>query len=56
MRCPAVYPPDPTLGITDPQMLPVPEARPAQSKLRASAVSGVRQVLPAGSGPDPHPP
>src|SRR6516165_9271253 len=22
MRCPGVYPPDPTLGITDPQMLP----------------------------------
>jgi hypothetical protein len=25
MRCPAVYPPDPTLGITDPQMLPPPK-------------------------------
>ena len=25
MRCPGVYPPDPTLGITDPQMLPPPK-------------------------------
>ena len=25
MLCPAVYPPDPTLGITDPQMLPSPK-------------------------------
>ncbi len=25
MLCPAVYPPDPTLGITDPQMLPPPK-------------------------------
>ena len=25
MRCPAVYPPDPTLGITDPQLLPPPK-------------------------------
>ena len=25
MRCPGVYPPDPTLGITDPQMLPSPK-------------------------------
>ena len=25
MRCPAVYPPDPTLGITNPQMLPPPK-------------------------------
>src|SRR5947209_6441239 len=25
MRCPAVYPPDPTLGVTDPQMLPPPK-------------------------------
>ena len=25
MLCPAVYPPDPTLGITDPQMLPAPK-------------------------------
>ena len=28
MRCPAVYPPDPTLGITDPQMLPPPKLVP----------------------------
>jgi hypothetical protein len=25
MRCPGVYPPDPPLGITDPQMLPPPK-------------------------------
>jgi len=25
MRCPGVYPPDPTLGISDPQMLPPPK-------------------------------
>jgi hypothetical protein len=55
MLCPAVYPPDPTLGITDPQRLTVPQGRPAQSELPASAVSGVWQVLPPGSGPDPHP-
>ena len=28
MLCPAVYPPDPTLGITDPQMLPPPKLVP----------------------------
>ena len=28
MRCPGVYPPDPTLGITDPQMLPPPKLVP----------------------------
>ncbi len=28
MLCPAVYPPDPTLGITDPQMLPDPKVVP----------------------------
>jgi hypothetical protein len=28
MLCPAVYPPDPTLGITDPQMLPSPKVVP----------------------------
>jgi hypothetical protein len=28
MLCPVVYPPDPTLGITDPQMLPPPKLVP----------------------------
>ena len=28
MLCPGVYPPDPTLGITDPQMLPPPKLVP----------------------------
>ena len=28
MLCPAVYPPDPTLGIADPQMLPAPKVVP----------------------------
>jgi hypothetical protein len=28
MLCPAVYPPDPTLGITDPKMLPLPKLVP----------------------------
>jgi hypothetical protein len=31
MRCPGVYPPDPTLGITDPQMLP-PAKRVSRSR------------------------
>ena len=56
MLCPAVLPPDPTLGITDPQMLPSPKVVPRRSEFPASTVSGVRQVLSSGAGPDSHPP
>ncbi len=42
MRCPGAYPPDLTLGPTDPQMLPPPKLVSAQSQLRASALSALR--------------
>jgi hypothetical protein len=42
MLYPGVYPPDPTLGITDPQMLPPPKLVPrsrSKSKWRSAVAS-----------------
>ena len=54
MRCPGVYPPDPTLGITDPQMLPPPKLVRA---VATTSIGPVRSaVSPApGTGSSPAP-
>jgi len=51
MLCPAVYPPDPTLGITDPRMLPSRRSSGAVGITRIDRVrSAARLVLGSGSG------
>ena len=54
MPCPAVYPPDPTLGITDPQMLPTPKVvqRSRNYPHRPCPECG-KSCLGSGSGPHP---
>ncbi len=51
MLCPAVYPPDPTLGITDPEMLPSPKVVREVGITRIDRVrSAAGLVLGSGSG------
>ena len=54
MRCPGVYPPDPTLGITDPQMLPPPKLVRAVATTSIGPVRAAASPAP-GTGSSPAP-
>jgi hypothetical protein len=56
MLRPAVYPLDPTLGITDPQMLPSPKVVLRSRNYPHRPCPGLRPVLSSGAGPDSQPP
>ena len=54
MLCPGVYPPDPTLGITDPQMLPPPKLVPRSRNYEHRPCPDAASPAP-GTGSSPAP-